>query len=380
MRRMLCSLLITGLLFSLSGCALFPSRLHGVERLLVVQALGLDAAQGEVQLSMASAADSARGEGPVRMSGEGSTIRAASNDIVSRATEEELFCAHTGVILLGEESAPQLLGAALRYVCRSREIRMDVPLYIVRGESAETALLETGGERIGAVEILEALTAAAPSRDGFAPPSVAEIAGRLESGGCALAAAVACTPASEQEEEGSALTLSPAGCAVIQNGGVAAFIEQEDIPALDCLIGAQGVHDIVVTDAQGQRVTLQTAPGKTSLRPLRGESGSLSGVEIAVTLPASVAEIDGRGALSDAAYADALAALLERELLSGMSRVVQLEKTLRADFLGLEDRIALRSSAAARRADGPLTDYLGTLGIRLSVSVTISHSNDVRDG
>ena len=350
MRRMLCSLLITGLLFSLSGCALFPSRLHGVERLLVVQALGLDAAQGEVQLSMASAADSARGEGPVRMSGEGSTIRAASNDIVSRATEEELFCAHTGVILLGEESAPQLLGAALRYVCRSREIRMDVPLYIVRGESAETALLETGGERIGAVEILEALTAAAPSRDGFAPPSVAEIAGRLESGGCALAAAVACTPASEQEEEGSALTLSPAGCAVIQNGGVAAFIEQEDIPALDCLIGAQGVHDIVVTDAQGQRVTLQTAPGKTSLRPLRGESGSLTGVEIAVTLPASVAEIDGRGALSDAAYADALAALLERELLSGMSRVVQLEKTLRADFLGLEDRIALRSSAAARRS------------------------------
>jgi hypothetical protein len=93
-----------------------------------------------------------------------------------------------------------------------------------------------------------------------------------------------------------------------------------------------------------------------------------------------VAESDGRGALSDAAYADALAALLERQLLSGMSRVVQLEKTLRADFLGLEDRIALRSSAAARRADGPLTDYLGTLGIRLSVSVTISHSNDVRDG
>ena len=380
MKRGVCFLIIIGILFSLSGCALFPSRLRGVERLLVVQALGLDAEADGVRLSMASAADSARGEGPVRMSGKGATIRSAAEDIISRATEEELFCAHTGVVLVGEESAERCLGPALGYICRSREIRMDVPLLIVRGGSAEQALLETGGERIGAVEILDALSAAAPSRNGFAMPSAAGIEGRLRSGQCALAAAVTCVPSAEQEEDGAPLTLSPAGCAVIRDGAIAAFIEQEDVCALDLLTGAKGVHDVVVTDAEGRRVTLQTAPGKTVLRPIRDGDGRLGGVEIAVSLPASVAELDADRLAGDGGLSDALSALLERELLSRMSRLVQLEKELGADFLDLAGRIALRSSAAQRRADGSLAGRLDTLGVRLSVSAAISHSNDVRDG
>ena len=273
MKRLCSFLIIIGILPALTGCALFPSKLHGVERLLVVQAMGVDAADGAVRLSMVSTADSSRGEGPVRLSGSGATIRDAADDIISRTTEEELLCAHTGQILLGEERARGGIDGVLRYVCRSREIRMDVPLLIVRGDSAERALLDTGDERIGAAEILESLRAAAPARDGFSPPSVARIAGQLEEGGCALTAAVKVTAASERSEDGAPLTLAPAGCAVIRDGALAGFIEQEDVAALDLLGGARGVHDFVVTDAEGQRVTLQTAPGRADVVPLRGETG-----------------------------------------------------------------------------------------------------------
>ena len=281
---------------------------------------------------------------------------------------------------MGEDSARDGIDGVLRYVCRSREIRMDVPLLIVRGGSAGRALLDTGDERIGAAEILESLRAAAPARDGFAPPSVARIASRLEEGGCALVAAVSCAPASERQEDGAPLTLSPAGCAVVRKGALAGFIEQEDVAALDLLLGARGVHDFVVTDAKGQQVTLQTAPGRAEVVPLRNGARELLGAEIAVTVSASVAEIDGRGELSDAAYADTLAALLERELLQRMSRVAQLERTLGADFLDLGSRIALRSTARERAADAQSGQSADALPLRLSVSVTISHSNDVRDG
>ncbi len=380
MKRLCSFLIIIGILPALTGCALFPSKLHGVERLLVVQAMGVDAADGAVRLSMVSTADSSRGEGPVRLSGSGATIRDAADDIISRTTEEELLCAHTGQILLGEERARGGIDGVLRYVCRSREIRMDVPLLIVRGDSAERALLDTGDERIGAAEILESLRAAAPARDGFSPPSVARIAGQLEEGGCALTAAVKVTAASERSEDGAPLTLAPAGCAVIRDGALAGFIEQEDVAALDLLGGARGVHDFVVTDAEGQRVTLQTAPGRADVVPLRGETGELRGAEIAVALSASVTEIDGRGALSSGEYADALAALLEREILRRAGNLVQLEKTLGADFLGLGERIALRSSARERALDEESGVNFASLPLRLSVSVSISHSNDVRDG
>ncbi len=366
MRRLVLILLCSALLVTLSGCALFPSRFHSLERLAVVQAMGVDSDSGGVRLSLATAADSSRGEGPVRMSGRGATIRSAADEIARNAQEERLFCAHTAFLLLGEDSAREDVEAVLRYVCRSRELRMDLPLLIVRGADAAEALLESGDGRIGAAELLQALSDAAPAQDGGTLPSVSRIAGRLEKGDCALAAAIACVPSSERQEDERPLTLARAGWAVLCGGKLRAFIEPEDAPAVDLLGGAQGRHSFVVTDGQGQRVTLQTAPGHTSLRVLRDQDGAPEAIEMTVRLTASVAEIDGVGTLSDAAYADELSALLERELLRRAAAVLRLERELGADFLCLRERAGLD------------TDELPP--IRLSVSVRVSHANDVRDG
>ena len=64
-----CLTIITICVFSLflGGCTLFPSVLRGMEALAVVQALGADREGDGVRLSMVTAADSSRGEGPVRM-------------------------------------------------------------------------------------------------------------------------------------------------------------------------------------------------------------------------------------------------------------------------------------------------------------------------
>ena len=371
MRRAFPIIILCLLLVSLSGCALFPSRLHGVEKLAVVQTLGLDREGDGVVLALVTAADSSRGEGPVRMSGRGPTIESAAKDAASRMTEEELFCAHTGHILLGEESAREDVEALLRYVCRSREIRMDVPLLIVRGSSAETALLETGGERVGASEILSALEDSAPARDGGALPSVSQIAARLTEGKSALAAAVKCVPSSEREGEDTPLTLAPAGWAVLKDGKAVAFIEPEEAFAVDLLCGAKGVHELVVTDRRGQRVTLQTAPGSTELRLVHGTDGAPAAIELTMRVSASVLEIDGAGDLSDGDYADELAALLERELLRCAGKVVRLQRSLGADFLSLRERAAF---PAVRSWGGDPA----ALPVRLSASVRVSHANDVR--
>ena len=256
--------------------------------------------------------------------------------------------------------------ALLRWVCRSREIRMDGPLLIVRGASAEKALLESGGERVGAAELLDALASSAPARLGGELPSVARIAGRLESGGCAFAAAVACTPSSELEDGERPLTLAPAGLAVLKEGKLAAFLDPDEAVGADLLLGARGEHSFVVTDHAGQRVTLQTAPGRTELRVIRGADGSPEAIEATICLSAAVAELDGKGNLSDGDYADELAALLERELLRRAGAVLRLEHALGADLLSLPSRAGLDRDAA--------------LPVRLSASVRVDHANDVRDG
>ena len=366
MKRLLISGICLPLCLVLGGCALFPSALRGMESLALVQALGVDREGDGVRLSMVTAADSSRGEGPVRMSGGGATISDAAEDAASHASEERVFCAHTGYVLLGEESAREDVSAVLRYICRSREIRMDVPLLIVCGASAEEALLRSGGERVGAAELLDALASSAPARLGRELPSVARIAGRLEDGGCALAAAVACTPSSELDGKEQPMTLALVGLAVLRDDRLAAFLGPEDTVGADLLCGAQGVHSFVVTDRAGQRVTLQTAPGRTELNVLRGEDGEPERIEATIRLSAAVVEIDGEGALSDGDYADELAALLVRELLRRAGAVLRLERTLGADLLLLRERAGLGA--------GEL------LPVRLSAAVRISHANDVRDG
>lgn len=351
MRRFLSIIIIAALLPGLAGCALFPAKKQGVEQLLVVQAMGVDREGPRLVLSMVSAADSSRGEGPVRLSGSGPTLAQAQRDIALRSTEEELLCAHTGHILLGEDSAGAALGEVLDAVCRSRELRMDVPLYILRGGSAELALLHAGDERIGAVEQLDALSAAAVARDGEKPPSAARIAAAQAGDGCALIAALRCAEAAEQGEDGAVLTLLPDGRAIVRGGDLLGYLEQEDMLALDLLRGARGVHTLPLTLPDGQTVTVQTAPGSTRRRLLRTEAGTPTlGLEI--SLSASVLEIRGGGVAEDGA----LGAALEQELLRRALRLVRLQRSLGADFLGLGDR--------------PL---------HLTVSARISHTGDLRD-
>ena len=366
MRRLPTIIMSALLALSLGGCTLFPSAMRGTERLAVVQVLGVDREGSGVRLSLVTAADSSRGEGPVRMSGSGATIAGAAEDAAVRAVEERLFCAHTAFVLLGEESARRDVGDVLRYVCRSRELRTDVPLLIVRGARAEEALLQSGDERGGAAEILHTLSASAPARLGGELPSVARIAGRLARGGCAFAAALSCEPSSEQEGEERPLTLAFDGLAVLREGKLAAFLDRDEAVGADLLCGAQGVHEFTVTDRSGQRVTLQTSPGATELRTIRGEDGTPEAIELTIRLSASVSEIDGAGAPIDDSRADELSALLERELLRRAGAVVRLGRALGADLLSLRTRSGL--------------DGAETLPVRLSAAVRISHSNDVRDG
>ena len=373
MKKTTAAALLAALSLFLGGCSLFPSRMR-TEELAVVQALGVDREDGLVRLSLVTAADSSRGEGPVRMSGVGATIPDAIEDISSRAAEEAVFCAHTGAVLLGEASAREDVEVVLRTICRSRELRMDVPLLIVRGESAEKALLGTGDSRVGAAELLRSLAASAEAQYGGELPSAARIAGALAEGKCGLAAAVECLPSSEQGEDDAPLTLAPAGLALIRDGKLAAFLEPEEAAAVDLLCGARGVHEFVVTDREGRRVTLRSAPGETELRLLRGADGAPEAIELTMRLTASVCAIEGESLRADGDHADELAAALERELLRRAGAVLRLQDKLGADFLSLRERAARACSLAERGR----ADLLDALPVRLSASVRVSHFGDLR--
>ena len=75
--------------------------------------------------------------------------------IRNHSSQEDIFYPHVEHILLGEDAARVSIEDYLAFFCRSPELRIDIPLYIVKGGTAEQAVLETGSDSRCISEILQ---------------------------------------------------------------------------------------------------------------------------------------------------------------------------------------------------------------------------------
>ena len=136
MRRAAVALAASALL-ALSGCTLsIYNSYRDIESLEVVQALGLDAAgDGGVLLSVATGAD-ASGREPVRLTQEAESLDGAMRGMEQLTGRGRLFFSGTGAIVLGAPAAAES-ARWLDAIARSKELRLDTELYVLRsGEAA----------------------------------------------------------------------------------------------------------------------------------------------------------------------------------------------------------------------------------------------------
>ena len=222
MKRYISILIVISSLLSLSGCGGIHTNFREIQQLLVIQTLGLDWEEGSIRVSMAAAAE-ASGSGPRRMSATGGTINTAIDRAYELSYEESIFFSHVNHILIGEAAAMEDMDGFLDYLCQSPELRIDIPLYIVREGTAEQAVMEVGDGSRGISEVMQAVA------EIFATPSdsrvftVADTISSLERYGSALVCAIRCEPGSEssgpqasgdsggQEASGEQETKTPAG-------------------------------------------------------------------------------------------------------------------------------------------------------------------------
>ena len=151
------ALLVLALALSgLSGCSrALLGNYRNIEELQVIQTLGLDGREGGVFVSFSTGRD-ASGREVVRMGAEGESISGAMQTLQGYSVSGELFFSNTGYILLGEEAARDA-GSCLDYIERASEIRLDTPLFVVRGAEAGPLVTAGGGEDGDITEIMSSL-------------------------------------------------------------------------------------------------------------------------------------------------------------------------------------------------------------------------------
>lgn len=369
MRRAL-SLVLIAAAFALLGGS--HGSLREVEQLLVVQTMGLDGSAGQLRLTLAAKGDGA--QGVRRMEASGSSLSAALERIRALVLEEELFCAHTGRVLVGEKTAEAGLSDLLEYLRRSPELRLNLPIYVVRGDEAARALLEVGGEERGICDVMDAVDRAARRRGDCGVSDAASILRDTERFGSALVCAVRVTQAAEQSIEGeSELTVVPAGYAVLREGKLCRFLTSEQAVAAGLLLGEPGLAEITVPSRGGKNAVLTIRDGGSRIAPVWGEGGTLTGLRFAVRVHAAVTELPGG---ADPEDADRLTARLEEKLAAALNETLTASKELRADFLGLAAAVERDNPAAFRRLSQPFPDLLPNLTLEVAVSAVLDQAGD----
>ena len=357
----------------LSGCGSLQQQLRELENMKIIQAMGIDREREGLRLSLAAAPDKAGEKGEV-LSGSGNTVSGALQRIRSHAGEEDLFCAHVGHILMGEEAAQAGMDDILAYVCHSAEIRMDVPLYLLLGSPAGEAMKEAGGKKLGAAEILQSVQSSLEHQGYSHVFTAVEILRNLESNGSALVCALEYTPASEGEQE---KTFAVYGYGILRDGVLEQTLDRDSAIGAGLLINKSGICEITVKDLRGNLVALELDEGKCRLEPLWSEQGHLSGLDVQIQVSAAILETGGRsGQLNEAQYEDQLTAQLEAAVSQRVQNVLLLSKRMGADFLGLGERLMTKAPADRRSALTDFASLLPGLPIHVSVSGKLSHSYD----
>ncbi len=429
MKRYISILIIISSLLSLSGCGGIHTNYREIQQLMVVQTMGLDQEEGSVRVSMAAAAE-ASGNGPRRMSATGGTGSTAIDRAYELSYEEEIFFSHVNHILVGEAAAQEDMDSFLDYLCQSPELRIDIPLYIVREGTAEQAVMEVGDGSRGISEVMQAVREVFATASNSRVFTVADTISSLERYGSALVCAIRCEPGSEstppqggssgeteesaqgeeqgqsgenmqqgqseeearqaqetgeggsqqsQKEADTPLMAGMAGYGVIRDGKLCKYLEPELSVAVGLMTGGVPISFIAVEDMDGRPCSLEVYDGSAQLNPVWAGPGELKGLELQVEVTASVMESGPSQSSGTEEYINYLTGQLESAVSEQLSSLLQSSMQLKADFLGLAGKVERSSPENFRLMEQDFTEVLPSLELQISVSGRLSHTNDIKE-
>lgn len=404
--KKLLALLCAGELLLFTGWGGLRKNGREVEQLLVIQTMGLDDYGGGVTLTLAAAGDAEKGV--PRLMADGVSVSAAMDRIRGYSYEEELFCPHIGRLLLGEKLAEQGIESTLAYISRSPDLRLDMPLFVVREGTAEEAMLEVGSGGRGVSDVMQIVEQDAKRRGESSLTTAAQVLRDTARCGSALICALDLGRASETlsesgpeepteaaatkegeaenggaetgaagEGKGEGLSLAPLGYAVIREGRLCRYLTREEAIAVGFLKNEVGTSTVQLKDRHGKVAVLEINGGGSRVRPL-WEGETLRGLKVECDARASLLELGGRDALKGTQDTDYLTAQLEALLAGYLSSALQASKELKADFLCLAEQVERASPAVFRALDRDFVDLLPELELEITVSARLNQMSDMK--
>lgn len=374
MKRLSAILLFICLLFS-TGCAknsLF-SNYRPIEQLKLVHAIGFDAHEDGLELSICGGEQGEEGQKLIRLSCTGKNISECLGKLQNYSERSELYFAHTRYVLVGEDYARQGLGDVMQYLESSQQLRSDIPLFIMKSSKAKEAVMKAGGEKEGIHDVLEAVIRDCDRQGMGFPFTCGDIGSFSAEYGSALACALTMNktkdtnPSAEEDE----VTPIAAGYGVIDYGTLTAFLSDGASRAVNLLIGELGTGAVTIT-VEGQPVSLRFTQCESSLTPTFGQAGTMAALQSALQLEAEPMETEQEHPTPS----DKIEVAVSNTVNQWMNELFLVMRSTKCDFLGLGARIAISYPKEMTQSPIPWTQQLDTLPMSANVQCIVHHKEN----
>lgn len=375
MKRFTCFILSFFSILNLNGCTGVSESYKEIESLLVVQTMGIDMDK-TLRLSLASAANPRSGNPPARLCSNGASISSALENAFDNSSDRHLFFSHIEQVVFGEKAAEKGIDDYLNYICRSPLMRIDVPLYIIRSDSAENAVLNSGDEKLGISEQLRGIQTAGNIRGDIPVYTAADVIRETERGGASLICALDLIKTDGDKEK---ISLSPNGSAILRDFRLCKYLDREQSIAAQILKNRFHPCELEIKDSNGIISVISINEAECSISPVWDSPGKLSYLEIHIDAVCSVLEKNGLSWVSDENYYNSLTAALESGLCDMIRSCIKISKDLKADYLSIASEVERDSPQYYKQLGSSFSELLPSLEFNIGVSATLNHTNDMKE-
>lgn len=378
MKKTLAAILVAAGIF-LSGCAggSIYSNYRRTEHLLLVQALGADTDGENITLSV-SCAKPAKESAAAIISRSGESILAAMSSLQGFTADSELYYSHGEYVLMGEDYARRECGELFDFLARDNQLRLGIYLFVAKDATAKELI--TGAEEAD-YEISKTLAGIRRATDKQGAGRVftaRETLRSLSVHGAALICAI-----SAQNTEDSVFMVSPGvtavadGYGILKDGLLVGYLDRDLSQAANLILGHLGSEGPTIPDGRGGKLSIQYEKGSAKITPHWKADGSLDYIEIKGKIKASLAEPHTDTLhITDKELLKQLEEALSEDMVSRLGELLELSRSMDADFLGLKSHLkGLNGEKAAALGE----NWLGEATFRISCQSDIQYTRELGD-
>ena len=366
-----------------------------IENMELMRVMGIDPGEKMAdgwKVTMVGGDQSAGKEGedpkPVVLSQEAATLAKACT-IMKSYREKFISYGHITQCLVGERAAERDLIQTLDYYERDIELRLNAPLYIVRGETAADVLKGGGEEEDGTViKRLESIEIDTQFQSDTSTQTVKEVLGQLSENGCALVPALtrveeegAGGQTSGQEERGkeqtNKKTIQTAGYAVFRENRRTGFLEEQEARGANFLLDEiyGGVLELPLRD--GSLAAVQLLDSHCDWKPEFGADGSLERLTVELEVEGALNEVLGAADPMNKEVLKEIEVCAGEQIRHMSSEVLARSQREETDFFHLKRKIGVLRPDRWHQLRGEWEELFPDLDWKINVTMHLRRTYDV---